>query len=305
MTNWRDAVERYQIWRREALTLSATAQKRAASLLNAYAQALLSATGGATNARGPAVVDAAQRDAIIADLDVRLAQLVQSSGRLYQATQAASLAHTIAMREVYRTGGSALLRRFDASARALVTSERETFRVGFANWTDRFGAAGQSLKTGMTQDLVNAQVYGWDQRQLAEAFLRRPDFSFKNLPKIGPNGKRIFTMGKALGESDALVRRAHGIAATESTGIRTRQTRLYAVEAGLDWVINWNDVPVHADCIAATAAGPMPWDEMIRQFGLPPRHPNCDSDLMPCTREEGKDAWREVQATLELEPVEA
>jgi hypothetical protein len=138
----------------------------------------------------------------------------------------------------------------------------------------------------MRRTLINAQLSGWDQRSTASSFLKIPDFQFANLPPISEKAERIFNLGGRLSPADALVRRAHMIAKTETTNLEQNMHTAWTQEAGMDRYQNFNSDPVAEECIAANDEDPMTMDEWEAWgdengwVGVPARHPNCDSQLM-------------------------
>ena len=187
-------------------------------------------------------------------------------------------------------------RRLLMAAKGFLTDHaRKDFVPGFAKWAGRFRNAGGGLKEAMERELMNAQLYGWDQRTLAGRFVDIPEFSFKNLPKIDEQGRNIFTMGGKLGDSDALLRRAHMIARTELNGVAERMHETWTQEAGFTKYINLNSDPVAAECIAANMKPPMTLEEWDASLGRPPRHPNCDSGLMAVPPESVAEVTAEIK----------
>jgi len=138
----------------------------------------------------------------------------------------------------------------------------------------------------MRNAVIRAQLEGWDQRALAEEFLRKPGFNFKNLPSITERGRRIFSLSDTLSPDDALVRRAHVIARTEMNAIGNRMHREWTKAAGFDNYMNVNSAPVATECKEANEQGVMSYEAWTKwrasngRGGIPPRHPNCDSGLL-------------------------
>ena len=178
-------------------------------------------------------------------------------------------------------GQQASPRALRAARAAFISEARKDFKPLMASWADSFRKSGEVLKSGMQRTLVEGQLNGWNQRQVAEGFLKIPEFQFKNLPALGPKGERIFTMGGKLSPSDALVRRAHVIARTEMNAVDNRFIQSHAKAHGFELFVNQNGAPVSDECIAANAAGAMTLEQWDAGLGRPPRHPNCDSSLFP------------------------
>ena len=164
---------------------------------------------------------------------------------------------------------------------AFNTGARRLFKPGMKEWADRFQDASGTLKSGMQRTMVEAQLNGWNQRQIAESFLKIPEFQFKNLPALGTRGERVFTMGRKLSPSDALIRRAHVIARTELNAVTNRFITTHAEAHGFTLFVNVNMDAVSDVCKAADAAGALTLAEWDDGLGRPPRHPNCDSTLAP------------------------
>ena len=271
---------RFAAWKRSMRGLSAQAQAQASKLLNEYAAELVRATMAGTNPTGPAVTALDTR--LLGTLENKLQNLVTMQGQLQQELATHTLNATArGMAQAYGGFGVVTPGAIALAQTALETFARKTGNIGFDSWTGRFQNAGGSLLEGLKQDLTNATLHGWDQRQLASAMLRRPEFQFSNLPGNPKAMLDHFTRGGKLTESQALVQRAHVIANTEAAHIRSRDLAAWTEGSSIEYCFNANEVPVDEDCIAATAAGVITITKMIALYGDTPRHPWCDSEIVP------------------------
>lgn len=259
---------------------------RASTILGRLAQEIVNAVGAGTDASGNAVPNQAAIDALSAEIDRAILRTkrdyANAYAEIFKEAGSATLEETPA---VYRAFGTSSVRALEAARDDFIQNLRGTiYNAGFNRWISRF--PGDSLKSSMQRSLINAQLQGWDQRTLAKDFLRDPQFQFANLPSIGERGERIFSLGGRLAPSDALIRRAHTIARTETTAITQSMHRGWTEEAGMDLAINYNGDPVSEICISATEQDPMTFEEWDKsEWGSPPRHPNCDSILVAVPRE--------------------
>ena len=219
---------------------------------------------------------------LIAEMELTLASMQGGVRDVFRAayTQNANLV-MLKGPEIYAGFGATDAGRLRAARAAFKAGARRQFGLGMKEWADRFQDASGTLKAGMQRTLVEGQLNGWNQRQIAESFLKQPEFQFKNLPALGTRGERIFTMGGKLSPSDALVRRAHVIARTELNAVNNRFIQMEGEARGAKLWVNQNGSPVAEECIAANAAGAMTLAEWDAGLGKPPRHPNCDSSLFP------------------------
>lgn len=256
--------------------------------LNLLAKRIVELVGAGTNATGEAVASEAQLTRLLKDIDGALAEFQQTHKTTFNAMfRDAGNTMLEATPRAYAAFGVATPGRLEAARDAFVTEARGSiYNAGFRNWSDRFNDAGGTLRAGMRRTMINAQLSGWDQRQTAASFLKIPEFQFGNLPEISERAERVFSLGGKLTSSDALIRRAHMIARTESTNVTQQMHLAWTQEAGFDKYINVNGDPVAEECIAANEEDPMTvaewedWGNSNGWVGVPPRHPNCDSELM-------------------------
>ncbi|MFA4972903.1 MAG: hypothetical protein WC683_09835 [bacterium] len=271
---------RFAAWKRSMTGLSTQAQAQASKLLNEYAAELVRATMAGTSPTGPALTTLDTR--LLGTLENKLANLVTMQGQLQQELAQHTLKATArGMAEAYGGFGVVTPGAIASAQTALETFARKTGNIGFDSWTGRFQNAGSALLEGLKKDLTSAQLHGWSQSDLARAMLRRPEFNFKNLPPVSERAMNVFTRGGTLTESQALVNRAYGIAETEAAYVRSRDLAAWTEGSSIEYCFNANEVPVDEDCIAATAAGVILITKMIALYGDTPRHPNCDSEIVP------------------------
>lgn len=271
---------RFAAWKRSMTGLSIQAQGEAARLLNEYAAELVRATMAGTSPTGAAVTALDTR--LLGTLESKLKNLVTVQGQLQQELATHTLNATArGMAEAYGGFGVVTPSAIASAQTALEAAARVTGQIGFDSWTGRFQNAGSALLEGLKQDLTNAQLHGWNQSDLARAMLRRPEFQFENLPPVSERAMAVFTRGGTLTESQALVQRAHVIANTEAAGVRSRDLAAWTKGSSIEYCFNANEVPVDEDCVNATAAGVITITKMIALYGDTPRHPNCDSEIVP------------------------
>lgn len=302
------ALDRFQELRTLAKKLAELNGNDAVLRLNELATKLVTAVGSGTNARGQAVVDDAQLNALIKEIDRSLLEFQPKLDELYGSAYRDMGDLVIEkMPGIYEGFGRPAVESIQSARKAFNRSAREYFPKGFSEWADRFQEVGTDLRSGMKRALIRSQLEGWDQRRLAQEFLRTPEFSFSNLPSIGPRGERLFSMGGALDPADALVRRAHLIAETELNAVENRMHLDWTQAAGFDLYYNVNDVPASEVCQKANQAGSMSMNEWKNwkvqvgvkkkrmMGGIPPRHPGCDSDLFAVPM--GYDEYADVLAS--------
>ena len=302
------ALDRFQELRSLAKRLAELSGDDAVRRLNELATKLVQVVGSGTNARGAAVVDDAQLNALIKEIDASIAQFRPKFADLYgSAFKDMGDLVIDKMPGIYEGFGRTSLESIQSARKAFNRSAREYFPKGFSEWADRFQETGTDLRSGMKRALIRSQLEGWDQRRLASEFLRNPDFTFSNLPSIGPRGERLFSMGGALDPPDALVRRAHLIAETELNAVSNRMHLDWTQAAGFDLYYNVNDYPISEVCQKANHAGSMSmkdwknWKVEVgvkkkrMMGGIPPRHPWCDSDLFAVPS--GYDEYADVLAS--------
>ncbi len=257
---------------------------RAAEELARIAQQLISVVSQGTNPGvGAAINSDQQLLQLITDMETAIAELQNGGQAIFRAAYKQNGNLILSrMPEIHAALGQQASPTALRSARAAFISQaRKDFKPLMASWADSFQKSGEVLKSGMQRTLVEGQLNGWNQRQVAESFLKIPEFQFSNLPKLGAKGERIFTMGGKLSPSDALIRRAHVIARTEMNAVHNRSITTHAEAHGFELFRNVNMDPVSDQCIAANAAGAMTLAEWEAGLGRPPRHPNCDSTLSP------------------------
>lgn len=283
------AIDRYERFRVLVRQLNERQGALAAQQLARFTQELIRLVAARTNATGPAVQTEEQLVALIREMDRAAARFVVDvpNQALYKAA-IDDLGEVMLdeLPKVYRAFGGTTVGRLREARAAFLTESRQQFPIGFAEWAGRFRDASTGLRSQMQRVLIQGQLEGWGQREIARGFLRIPEFQFRNLPKIGVRGEQIFTMGGTLSPSDALVRRAHVIAKTEMTAVVNKMHRSWTKAAGFDHYINVNDEPVATECIEANDAGVKTWKDWQNwtasngRGGLPPRHPNCDSLML-------------------------
>ena len=291
---------RFAAWKRSMAGLSTQAQAEASRLLNEYAAELVRATMAGTNPSGAALTTMDTR--LLGTLENRLKNLVTMQGQLQQELAQHTLNATArGMAQAYGGFGVVTPSAIEAAQTSLEAAARVTGRIGFDAWTGRFQNAGGALLEGLKQDLTSAQLHGWSQSDLARAMLRRPEFQFENLPGNPRAMIDHFSRGGTLTESQALVQRAHVIANTEAAHIRSRDLAAWTEGSSIEYCFNANEDPVDEDCIAATAAGVITITKMIALYGDTPRHPNCDSEIVPVPtslREQAADVQKAQVAEL-------
>ena len=282
-----EALDRFAELRRLSQKLGERASRDAALILDDLAKRIVAAVAQGTSPGKVAVETIGQLNALIREMDAITESLkrdyLSAYGRLYSR---ASVVITGQIPRVYSVFGRSTVDRIDAATVAFKDATRAQFRPGFELWSKKFKASAADLPNAMTSVLQQAQLSGWDQRTIAQNLLRIPEFQWKNLPPVGERGMKVFTLGGRLKPSDALIRRAHVIAATESQAVFQSMHHTWTAEAGLDKFINVNGDPVAEECIEANEAGAMSWEEWSQweasngKGGIPPRHPNCDSLLL-------------------------
>ena len=263
-------------------------QGAAAALnLNRLAKRIVELVGAGTNAEGLAIANEAQLNRLLKDLDVAVADFRTTHKATFDALyRDAGNTVLTATPQAYAVFGGSTVDRLQSARDAFINRTKNIHGAGFQNWSDRFNDASGVLRGGMRRTLINAQLSGWDQRSTASSFLKIPDFQFANLPPISEKAERIFNLGGRLSPADALVRRAHMIAKTETTNLEQNMHTAWTQEAGMDRYQNFNSDPVAEECIAANDEDPMTMDEWEAWgdengwVGVPARHPNCDSQLM-------------------------
>lgn len=238
--------------------------------------------GAGSNGDGAAIGNDAQLRRLIAEIDAEIAAIRGAQANVYSTAfkdlGRATIAGTF---DVYQGFGESTVGRLRAAQKSFVTKARkEIWTGGFAEWTDRFDDAAGTLRAGMKRSMTKAQLNGWGQRQLANDFLKHPDFTFENLPEISERAERVFNMGGKLKPADALKRRAHVIARTELNGTANQMHLDWTTEAGFDKYMNINSDPVAQVCKDANAAGEQTREWWDGGLGFPPRHPNCDSGML-------------------------
>lgn len=168
------------------------------------------------------------------------------------------------------------------------------YRIGFRRWYAEMNKLGTDVRGIVVDATSKGALNGWSQRRTVEDLLGNPLFRAEGLPPIGEQAKRIYS-GGTMDESLILKRRAYSIVRTEATAARNAGIELWAKEAGFDRYINANDAPVAKVCKAATAQPPMTLEEWgSSPWGRPPRHPQCDSDLIPVPDDLTPDTYRDV-----------
>lgn len=267
------------------------------------------------NAEGAAVVNEEQLARVLNEMDLQIAELGQAVDGAYRSAWTGQV-------KALKTGVPGVYASFNKASERKLLAAFDSWKSEFAERHFRNGLqAWRSNATGIVADirgtvadaLGKAEMNGWGPNQTAQELLRTGKFSKIGLesvtdPKFNENVRRMYTLGGTISDDDALIRRARAVARTEATAIRTQATLQWAKEAGFERFINMNMVPVSQVCKDANAAGPMTEEEWSRTFGLPPRHPQCDSDLAPWPGDyEADDETADIvaQALAEAGPVTA
>ncbi len=266
---------------------------------------LLSIIGTRSNGVGAAFDSQAQVEQLIRDLDSAIAEIVKGQREVFGKAYAELGKATIGTSGVYESFGRTTTGRVKAARAAFIEEARaggrlSPFNRGFKKWVKRFQAQTDLLQSRMTDSLIQAQVEGWGQTQLAKSFVQIPEFQFKNLPEIGKKATDLFTKAGKLSPSDALLNRAHVIARTELTDVTNRMHRSYTKAAFSREVKyrNVNGEPISQICKDANVAGVKTWAEWETTFGIPPRHPNCDSGLLAVPEDFVDEAEQQQEAAL-------
>lgn len=289
------------IRRYQALQAAAriAADKRAAPL-NRAAQAMLNEliqdVVRASNGQGAAITSKEHLRALERRLDMIQARAMRGQGKLYRPLFDAILADiTKDVPDVYRSLGKPVGDQLARVAASFTNrANNELYRVGFRQWMTQVQKINADVRGVLIETMAKGEIGGWTQRRTVQELLGNPLFRAENLPPIGEHAQRVMS-GGTMDPSLVLDRRAHAIVRTESTAARNAGIQEWSREAGFDKFINANDAPVAKVCKAATAQPPMTMEEWSASpWGTPPRHPNCDSDLIPVPDDLGPDTYRDV-----------
>lgn len=278
------ALDEYARLREIYARIGKAAGDQAAKRLGELAARIVAVVGADTNAVGAAVSDEAQIQALIGAIRSEITTAEELFAKVY-GDMYGKIGESVmdGLPKAVGVFGRPNLAALKAARAAFKTEARTAlFNAGYSTWTDNFQNQADALQRAMKRTLVKAQLEGWGQREIARDLLRIPEFQFANLPPVGPEAmRRIFASPSGLATPEALVHRAHLIARTEATAVHQRMVRSWTEKAGMDRYINVNVDPVAEECQEANAAGAMTWEEWERGLGIPPRHPRCDSELVP------------------------
>lgn len=242
-------------------------------------------------------VDAARVEAILRELGAKTAGMINEGGRSvyrqafkrYTDTTAKGLPDAFSVfgkRTASRLTGTVESFRGDIAERL--------YQEGFRTWRKRLADLGGSVSSDFERVLYRADALGASQRETVKMLLQSDSFSGKNLPPVGDRFKRIIS-GGTMDEDIILTRRAHMIARTEATATNNAAVERWSKEAGFEKFVNANSDPVSPLCKGANAAGAMTAEEWAAsEWGWPPRHPNCDSQMIPVPPD-AEEAYRDVQ----------
>lgn len=177
------------------------------------------------------------------------------------------------------------------------TDETSQVFVDFAQQVgDAIGASADAL--GLTLE----QVADITNQSLQYAAANNYDYIRQVIPQVRTDVTQVFADAIRAGEGQEYIQerlnyiglpwsptgrfspgeRAAMIANAEMSRIQQEMHAAIANEAGVDHCINMLNLSLssHSDqCLAATAAGLIPTQDMIGTFGQPPRHPRCGCGL--------------------------
>lgn len=287
-----EALEAHRRWTTALHGLHDGTGAASAQILNQYAQDLIALIARASNAKGAAIPTREDVLAIMREADGALTRAIGTHSRLLDRALPKMIAGEARRMRAYSSFGRATIGNINAAAKAFTPEARAIFNDGFRVWTDHFQGDGKRLISEMRKAVSEAALNGYDQRALANRLLRIPQFNFGNLPPLTDRGKALFSMGGRLGESDALVRRAHLIARTETTAIQNTMHIRWTKEAGFTHYVNINplDDRTSVGCREASAESAKTleewesWTASDGQGGKPPRRPNCRSQFFAVPR---------------------
>lgn len=283
------AIARQQQWLKVLEGVDASAAADIQVILDEYTRAILRSVGVSSSTRGEAFKTAKEVNVAIKELDAELRVLLRKAGVKHRKAFATlKSGQGQATLEAYSFFGKTTAGRVKAAVRAFDKQKLPgSFLQGRDRWLDEVNRVGTQLRDSMREKMVQAQLEGMGQHQLAQRIAADPLFRFENLPK--PDNARAIYNAKGLGENVALRRRAEVIARDANSIAANRMHEEWTQAAGFKYYINYNvmDSRTTPGCREASkqpAKTLQEWDGWVAksdsQAGRPPRWFQCRSQLM-------------------------